>query len=220
MQVLPKFRSKKVVEAVKIRRIERLEDESGRCFLHYGDNHGDHLVVSVDYMNRHDPQVGGYHVRYRDGHEGWSPADAFESAYAAIGYVAIEADKAPGPAPGAGIEQTQPAITGYRTLSQTEIDLINEGSLIPLDELMEAITLVQTGKSRKIPIILVGKAFWAGLLDWLKNSLVAEGMANQADLDLIQLIDEPAAIVEAIFKHYESTGFELTPAERKAQLYL
>jgi uncharacterized protein (TIGR00730 family) len=94
------------------------------------------------------------------------------------------------------------------------------GGFGTLDELMEVITLIQTGKSRKIPIILVGKNFWAGLLDWLKNSLVAEGMAGAEDLALIQLIDEPKAIVEAIFKHYESTGFELTPAERKIQLYL
>lgn len=94
------------------------------------------------------------------------------------------------------------------------------GGFGTLDELMEAITLIQTRKSRKIPIILVGKHFWAGLLNWLKNSLVHEGMANPADLELIQLIDEPAAIVEAIFKHYESTGFELTPTERKAMLYL
>ena len=94
------------------------------------------------------------------------------------------------------------------------------GGFGTLDELMEAITLIQTRKSRKIPIILVGKHFWAGLLDWLKNSLAHEGMANPADLELIQLIDEPAAIVEAIFKHYESTGFELTPTERKAMLYL
>ena len=94
------------------------------------------------------------------------------------------------------------------------------GGFGTLDELMEAITLVQTGKTRKIPIILVGKAFWGGLLDWLKNTLVAEGMAGTNDLALVQLIDEPKDVVEAIFKHYEATGFELTPAERKAQLYL
>ncbi len=94
------------------------------------------------------------------------------------------------------------------------------GGFGTLDELMEAITLVQTGKTRKIPIILVGKAFWSGLLDWLKNTLVAEGMAGISDLALIQLIDEPKDIVEAIFKHYEATGFELTPAERRVQLYL
>ena len=94
------------------------------------------------------------------------------------------------------------------------------GGFGTLDELMEVITLIQTGKSRKIPIILVGRSFWGGLMDWLKNSLVAQGMAGPKDLDLIQIIDEPEAIVEAIFKHFEATGFELTPAERKAQLYL
>ena len=94
------------------------------------------------------------------------------------------------------------------------------GGFGTLDELMEVITLVQTGKSRKIPIILVCKDFWAGLLDWLKNTLVAQGMASVEDLELIQMIDSPKDIVEAIFKHYEATGFELTPAERKMQLYL
>jgi uncharacterized protein (TIGR00730 family) len=94
------------------------------------------------------------------------------------------------------------------------------GGFGTLDELMEVITLIQTGKSRKIPIILVGRSFWGGLMDWLKNSLVAQGMAGPKDLDLIQIIDKPEAIVEAIFKHFEATGFELTPAERKAQLYL
>ncbi len=98
--------------------------------------------------------------------------------------------------------------------------VVMPGGFGTLDELMEAITLVQTGKSRKIPIILVGKDFWSGLLGWLKNTLVAEGMANSADLDLIQVIENPEEIVEAIFKHYEATGFELTPAERKIQLYL
>jgi uncharacterized protein (TIGR00730 family) len=94
------------------------------------------------------------------------------------------------------------------------------GGFGTLDELMEVITLIQTGKSRKIPIILVGKAFWGGLMDWLENTLVAQGMASPKDLDLIQLIDEPEAIVEAIFSYYETRGFELTPAEKKAQLFL
>jgi hypothetical protein len=98
--------------------------------------------------------------------------------------------------------------------------IVLPGGFGTLDELMEAVTLVQTGKSRKIPIILVGSAFWAGLVDWLKNTLIAEGMANPEDMSLIQIIDEPKAIVAAIFRHYESTGFELTPAERKIQLYL
>lgn len=98
--------------------------------------------------------------------------------------------------------------------------VVMPGGFGTLDELMEAITLVQTGKSRKVPIILVGSAFWTGLVDWLRHTLVAEGMAGEKDLDLIQIIDEPKQIVAAIFKHYETTGFELSPAERKMQLYL
>lgn len=98
--------------------------------------------------------------------------------------------------------------------------IVLPGGFGTLDELMEAVTLVQTGKSRKIPIILVGSTFWAGLIDWLKNTLIAEGMANPEDMSLMQIIDEPKEIVAAIFRHYESTGFELTPAERKIQLYL
>lgn len=98
--------------------------------------------------------------------------------------------------------------------------VVMPGGFGTMDEFMEAMTLVQTGKSRKIPIILVGKKFWGGLLDWLQNTLIAEGMASPEDMDLIQVIEEPSEIVEAIFKHYEDTGFDLTPAERKMQLYL
>lgn len=98
--------------------------------------------------------------------------------------------------------------------------VVMPGGFGTMDELMEAITLVQTGKARKIPIILVGRDFWTGLLDWLKNTLIAEGMAAPEDLDLMQIIDEPKDVVAAIFKHYESTGFQLSPEERKIQFYL
>lgn len=98
--------------------------------------------------------------------------------------------------------------------------VVMPGGFGTLDELMEALTLVQTGKARKIPIILVGTAFWSGLLDWLKNTIVVEGMASSYDMQLFQVIDEPKDIVAAIFKYYESSGFGLTPAERKVQLYL
>ncbi len=94
------------------------------------------------------------------------------------------------------------------------------GGFGTLDELMEVLTLIQTGKSRRIPIILVGTAFWSGLLGWLKNTLIADGMASPEDMDLMQLIDEPNDIVAAIFKHYESRGFKLSSEEQKIQLYL
>jgi uncharacterized protein (TIGR00730 family) len=94
------------------------------------------------------------------------------------------------------------------------------GGFGTLDELMEVITLVQTGKTLRIPIILVCEPFWRGLVDWIKTTLVTEGMITVDDIDLIQVIDDPAAIVEAIFKHYETRGFKLSAAEELIQVYL
>jgi len=98
--------------------------------------------------------------------------------------------------------------------------VVMPGGFGTMDELMEAITLVQTGKTHKIPIILVCSDYWKGLLDWLKNTLIAEGMASPEDMDLMQVIDEPEEIVSAIFKYYESKGFQLSPEEKKNQLHL
>jgi len=94
------------------------------------------------------------------------------------------------------------------------------GGFGTLDELMEALTLVQTGKTRKMPIILVRSEFWRGMLDWLQQLLVAEGMISSEDMDLIQVIDEPGEVVNAIFQYYETRGFEPSAAEREVQLNL
>lgn len=98
--------------------------------------------------------------------------------------------------------------------------VVMPGGFGTLDEVMEAVTLVQTGKTLKIPIILVCEPFWRGLIDWIKTTLVNEQMIAVDDLDLIQVIDDPAMIVEAIFKHYETRGFKLSPAEESVQVYL
>ena len=98
--------------------------------------------------------------------------------------------------------------------------VVMPGGFGTLDELSECLTLVQTGKSRRIPIILVGRAFWQGLIDWARASLVGEGMIGEQDLDLMQIIEEPADIVEAIFNFYESRGFHPTREERAKMLNL
>lgn len=98
--------------------------------------------------------------------------------------------------------------------------IVMPGGFGTLDELMEALTLIQTGKARKMLIILVCADYWSGLLDWFRNTLIAEGMASPEDMDLIQVIDEPEKIVAAIFQHYENRGFELSPTEKQIQLYL
>ncbi len=94
------------------------------------------------------------------------------------------------------------------------------GGFGTLDELMEALTLIQTGKARKIPLILVCTAFWQGMFDWFKVRLVEEKMVDPEDIELIQLIDEPGQVVEAIFKHYEARPFGPLPGERELMLNL
>ncbi|MDX8386493.1 MAG: TIGR00730 family Rossman fold protein [Gallionella sp.] len=98
--------------------------------------------------------------------------------------------------------------------------VVMPGGFGTLDELMEALTLVQTGKTRKMPIILVGSKFWGGLLEWFRSALMDEKVIGPEDMDLIQLIDEPNEVVSAIFKYYETRGFEPSEADREKQLYL
>jgi uncharacterized protein (TIGR00730 family) len=94
------------------------------------------------------------------------------------------------------------------------------GGFGTLDEVMEVLTLIQTGKSRRIPLILVHAKFWEGLIAWFKERLVSEGMIAAQDLDLIEMIDEPQAVVDAIFQHYEKRGFAPSAAENEVLLNL
>ncbi len=81
--------------------------------------------------------------------------------------------------------------------------IVLPGGLGTLDEFFEALTLIQTNKIGKFPIILVGKDFWSGLVDWLKK-VVAEQEGNMAlkDLELFTLVDEPEEAVEEIDRFY------------------
>ncbi len=94
------------------------------------------------------------------------------------------------------------------------------GGFGTLDELMEVLTLVQTNKIRRVPVILVNSAFWSGLLDWVNGQLLTDGMIGVDDPKLIQVIDDPQQVVDAIFDHYHSRGFEPSPSEREAELTL
>lgn len=76
------------------------------------------------------------------------------------------------------------------------------GGVGTLDELFEAITLVQTEKIKKIPIILVQKSYWKGLVDWLKDTLLAQGMINEDNLSLIQLVDTKEEVMDCLNEFY------------------
>ncbi|HET6270243.1 MAG TPA: TIGR00730 family Rossman fold protein [Arthrobacter sp.] len=82
--------------------------------------------------------------------------------------------------------------------------IVLPGGLGTLDELFEAMVLVQTRKVTSFPIVLMGTAFWSPMVDWIRGTLVAEGMMSEKDLDLVQVVDDPAHAVELILNG--STG--------------
>jgi uncharacterized protein (TIGR00730 family) len=98
--------------------------------------------------------------------------------------------------------------------------IVLPGGYGTLDELFEALTLVQTGKTRQMPIILLHEPFWRGLMVWIRERLAAEGMIDKTDVDLVQLCNTPREVVDAIFNFYEKRGFEPSPAEREVLLNL
>jgi len=78
------------------------------------------------------------------------------------------------------------------------------GGFGTMDELFEALTLIQTGKMARFPIVLVGISYWSGLIDWLKNSMLdAEHNINPEDLNLFRLVDTAEEAAEHIFRFYD-----------------
>ncbi len=98
--------------------------------------------------------------------------------------------------------------------------VVMPGGFGTLDEFAEILTLVQTGKSRKIPIILVHKPFWTGLIEWFKESMVQHKTIDSKDLDLVKILETPQEILDAIFTHYEHRGFEPSAEEAEKLLHL
>ncbi|MEM6639028.1 MAG: TIGR00730 family Rossman fold protein [Pseudomonadota bacterium] len=88
--------------------------------------------------------------------------------------------------------------------------VVMPGGFGTLDELMEILTLVQTRKVRRVPIILVRKSFWQGLLDWFTDSLAARGAINPDDLGLLNVVDSPDEVLSVIQEFEETHGLEHT----------
>jgi len=80
--------------------------------------------------------------------------------------------------------------------------IVMPGGFGTLDELFEAITLIQTNKIGRFPIVLVGTEFWGGLLDWVKSTMLSFGNISPKDLDLINLVDTPTEAVKVIDEFY------------------
>ena len=82
------------------------------------------------------------------------------------------------------------------------------GGFGTLDELFEALLLIQTGKVRHFPVVLVGGAFWAGLVDWLRERLAANALIAPADLELFTTTDDPDEVVGVVKRGAERQGLQ------------
>jgi uncharacterized protein (TIGR00730 family) len=67
-----------------------------------------------------------------------------------------------------------------------------------IDEMFEALTLIQTGKIRHFPVLMVGRSYWAGLVDWLRERMLAEAKISPSDMELFEVTDSPARVLEVV----------------------
>jgi uncharacterized protein (TIGR00730 family) len=92
--------------------------------------------------------------------------------------------------------------------------IIFPGGFGTMDELFEALTLIQTGKVRNFPVVLFGSSYWAGLIDWMRTTMLAEGKIHLPDLDMVVATDSPAEAVRTMVDCYEQSCSE---AQRMAE---
>jgi uncharacterized protein (TIGR00730 family) len=81
--------------------------------------------------------------------------------------------------------------------------VIFPGGFGTLDELYEALVLIQTGKIRHFPVVLFDSAYWTGMLDWIRREMLTDGMISPADLELLHVTDDPNDAVQRIIESYE-----------------
>jgi uncharacterized protein (TIGR00730 family) len=94
--------------------------------------------------------------------------------------------------------------------------VIFPGGFGTLDELFEALTLIQTGKVLHFPVVLFDSEYWRGLLDWIQGRLLAERMISANDQDLLVVTDAPAEAVATVVTCYERRCASLPAASAKA----
>ena len=94
--------------------------------------------------------------------------------------------------------------------------VIFPGGFGTLDELFEALTLIQTGKAQNFPVVLIDTDYWGEMLDWIRNELLADGMISPEDLQLLHATDDLDEAVRTVIECYEANCAEVPVQERKA----
>jgi uncharacterized protein (TIGR00730 family) len=87
------------------------------------------------------------------------------------------------------------------------------GGFGTLDEVAEVLTLIQTGKTRRVPVVLVEGAFWKGLLGWMEQKMVGEGMIDARDMQLLKVVETPEEVLPAILGHYDKRSYQPSKEE-------
>jgi hypothetical protein len=88
-----------------------------------------------------------------------------------------------------------------------------------MDELFEALTLIQTGKVRNFPLILFGSQYWAGLIDWIKGTMLAEGKVSPEDLKLLIVTDSVEEACEHILECYNDRCWRAEASSEATKIY-
>lgn len=96
--------------------------------------------------------------------------------------------------------------------------IIFPGGFGTMDELFESLTLIQTGKVRNFPVVLFGREYWTGLLEWLEHTMLAEGKIRRTDLEMLVVTDSPAEAVETMINCYEENCAEARRESEAARI--
>jgi uncharacterized protein (TIGR00730 family) len=94
--------------------------------------------------------------------------------------------------------------------------VIFPGGFGTLDELFEALTLIQTGKAPNFPVVLFDSDYWGELLDWVRGEALADGMISEEDLELLHVTDDPAVPADIVIEHYEKRYVQVPAEPEKA----
>jgi len=124
---------------------------------------------------------------------------AYEAGGVSVGLnIALPHEQAPNPYVNMSIQFKYFFVRKVMFMKYSMAFICMPGGFGSLDELFESLTLIQTERIKPFPIILVGSSFWGGLIDWIKDQFLANGTINEADLDLINIIDDPKEVVDII----------------------
>ena len=98
-------------------------------------------------------------------------------------------------------------------LKYAQAYVIFPGGFGTMDELMESLTLIQTGKIMDFPVVLFGSAYWAGLMAWLRDTMLAGGKISSEDLNIFTITDSPDEVVETVLASYREMNGQKSPRE-------